>query len=198
MEPMNQKRDVLRSVENTREAGQEVGAMRGMRTADRADRGAIAIIGMSARFPGASSIEAFWRNLCDGVESRQVYTDDELKADGVNDATMRHPKHVRSGFVLDDIDKFDAAFFGINPREAEILDPQHRLFLETRVERARQRGLRLQHLRRRGRHFRRLHGQRISQRQRPEKRRRLEARSGYARPSSAACPTTWSRASPTS
>ena len=63
----------------------------------------------SARFPGASSVDAFWRNLCDGVESRRVYTDEELKADGVNEATMRHPKHVRSGFVLDDIEQlFDS------------------------------------------------------------------------------------------
>jgi acyl transferase domain-containing protein len=131
MNTSKQQRDVPPGAESTKEAGQEVGAMRGMRTADRADRGAIAIIGMSARFPGAPSIEAFWRNLCDGVESRRVFTDIELKAEGVTDVTMRHPKHVRSGFVLDDFDKFDADFFGINPREAEILDPQHRVFLET-------------------------------------------------------------------
>ncbi|MFI5179274.1 MAG: SDR family oxidoreductase, partial [Vicinamibacterales bacterium] len=109
---------------------QEVRVMGVPRTTDRADRGAMAIIGMSARFPGAPSIEAFWRNLRDGVESRRVHRDEDLKAEGFSDTALRHPRLVKSGFVLDDIDKFDASFFGINPREAELLDPQHRLFLE--------------------------------------------------------------------
>src|SRR5262245_31042063 len=85
---------------------------------------------MGGRFPGAPDIDTFWRNLRAGVESRTVFTDEELKADGVSPFMFRHPKMVRSGFVLDDIDSFDAAFFGLNPREAELLDPQHRLFLE--------------------------------------------------------------------
>jgi acyl transferase domain-containing protein/acyl carrier protein len=104
--------------------------MRSTRSTDRTDRGAVAIVGMSARFPGAATIDEFWRNLRDGVESRRVFSDDELRAEGFTNAALRHPKLVKSGFVLDDIDKFDAAFFGINPREAELLDPQHRLFLE--------------------------------------------------------------------
>jgi acyl transferase domain-containing protein len=99
-------------------------------TRQRLNRSAIAIIGMSGRFPGAATIEAFWRNLRDGVESRRIFTDEELIAEGMSRSGIRHPRLVRSGYPLEDIDKFDADFFGINPREAELLDPQHRLFLE--------------------------------------------------------------------
>lgn len=92
-------------------------------------KGAIAIVGMSGRFPGARSIEQFWRNVRDGVESRVEYSEEELAEGGVA-VKLRHPRHVKAGFPLEDYDMFDSAFFGINPREAEILDPQHRLFLE--------------------------------------------------------------------
>ena len=98
---------------------------------ERLNRSSFAVVGMSGRFPGAATIEAFWRNLRDGVESRHVFTDEELMAEGVTRSNLHHPRLVRSGFMLEDIDKFDADFFGINPREAELLDPQHRLFLET-------------------------------------------------------------------
>ena len=104
------------------------------RTTDRHDRGEIAIIGMAGRFPGARSLEAFWENLKDGVESRTIIPDEELKANGLPQAILTHPRYVKSGFLLDDIDQFDAAFFGVNPREAEVLDPQHRLFLESAWE----------------------------------------------------------------
>jgi acyl transferase domain-containing protein len=90
----------------------------------------VAIIGMAGRFPGARDIDTFWRNLTAGVESRTVFTDDELKAEGYTPMMLQSPKVVRSGFILDDVEMFDAAFFGLNPREAELLDPQHRLFLE--------------------------------------------------------------------
>ena len=96
----------------------------------RPNRSPIAIIGMSGRFPGAATIEAFWRNLRDGVESRRLFSDEELIAEGMSRTGIRHPRLVRAGYVLEDIDQFDADFFGINPREAELLDPQHRLFLE--------------------------------------------------------------------
>ncbi len=92
-------------------------------------KGAIAIVGMSGRFPGARSIEQFWQNLRDGIESRVEYSDEELAEAGVA-VKVRHPRHVKAGFPLEDFEMFDSAFFGINPREAEILDPQHRLFLE--------------------------------------------------------------------
>ncbi|MCC7416398.1 MAG: SDR family oxidoreductase [Acidobacteria bacterium] len=89
----------------------------------------IAIIGMSGRFPGARNIAEFWENIRDGVESRTEFTDDDMVSEGIS-LKLRHPRHVRAGFVLDDLDAFDSAFFGINPREAETIDPQHRIFLE--------------------------------------------------------------------
>jgi acyl transferase domain-containing protein len=92
--------------------------------------GAYAIVGMAGRFPGARDIDAFWANLRAGVESRTVFSDQELLAQGFPAAAFNRPNFVKSGFVLDDFDMFDAAFFGLNPREAELLDPQHRLFLE--------------------------------------------------------------------
>jgi acyl transferase domain-containing protein len=91
----------------------------------------IAIVGMAGRFPGANNIDAFWRNLRDGVESITAFSDEEILAEGVNPAELHDPAYVRAGGALDGVDLFDAAFFGYTPREAEIMDPQYRLFLET-------------------------------------------------------------------
>jgi acyl transferase domain-containing protein/acyl carrier protein len=85
---------------------------------------------MAGRFPGARDLEAFWRNLRDGVESLVRFTDDELRAAGVDPRLITNPSFVKAGTYLERADEFDAAFFGINPREAEAMDPQHRLFLE--------------------------------------------------------------------
>jgi phthiocerol/phenolphthiocerol synthesis type-I polyketide synthase E len=90
----------------------------------------IAVIGMAGRFPGAPSVDAFWQNLRDGVESITFFSDHELASAGVGAATLQDTAYVKAGAVLEDIELFDAAFFGYNPREAEILDPQQRLFLE--------------------------------------------------------------------
>ncbi|MAT96289.1 MAG: hypothetical protein CL608_04030 [Anaerolineaceae bacterium] len=90
----------------------------------------IAVVGMAGRFPGAQDIETYWRNLRDGVESITFYTDEELREAGVPEALLRHPNYVKSGAPLDDMDKFDASFFGFGPRDAAIMDPQHRNFLE--------------------------------------------------------------------
>lgn len=90
----------------------------------------IAIVGMAGRFPGAADVPSFWRNLRDGVESITVLSDEELLAAGEDPARLADPNYVRAAAVLDDIDQFDAAFFGVTPREAELMDPQHRLFLE--------------------------------------------------------------------
>lgn len=90
----------------------------------------IAIIGMSGRFPGARTIDEFWRNLRDGVESIAFFTDEDVLASGTDPAFLSHPNFVKAYGVLDDIEMFDAPFFGISPREATLLDPQHRLFLE--------------------------------------------------------------------
>jgi len=90
----------------------------------------IAIIGMAGRFPGAKNINQFWQNLRDGVESISVFTDEELLTSGIDPETLSDPNYVKAGAVLEDIELFDASFFGFNPREAEMTDPQHRLFLE--------------------------------------------------------------------
>ncbi|HYO55828.1 type I polyketide synthase [Archangium sp.] len=90
----------------------------------------VAIIGMAGRFPGAPDIETFWRNLRQGVEARTVFSDEQLEAAGVDRAQREHPSYVRAGFVLDGAEMFDAPFFGFNPREADVLDPQQRVFLE--------------------------------------------------------------------
>jgi len=90
----------------------------------------IAIIGMSGRFPGIENIHRFWQNLRDGVESIRQFTDEELKSFGVSPAALGDPSFVKAGAILENIDKFDAKFFGYSPREAEILDPQQRIFLE--------------------------------------------------------------------
>ena len=91
----------------------------------------IAVIGMAGRFPGARNLGEFWQNLRNGVEAVTFFTDEELLASGVAPETIRHPNYVPAGSLLDDVELFDASFFGYNAREAEILDPQQRLFLET-------------------------------------------------------------------
>ncbi|HEV2779527.1 MAG TPA: SDR family NAD(P)-dependent oxidoreductase [Actinophytocola sp.] len=92
--------------------------------------GKIAIIGMAGRFPGANDIAQFWRNLAGGVESVATFSAEELLAAGVPEEQVHAPNYVPRRPVLDDVRGFDAAFFGYSPREAEITDPQHRLFLE--------------------------------------------------------------------
>ena len=90
----------------------------------------IAIIGMAGRFPGAKSVDELWQNLRAGIESVRFFSDEELAAAGVKPAVFNRPDYVRAKPVLDEMDLFDASFFGLNPREAEIMDPQHRVFLE--------------------------------------------------------------------
>ena len=91
---------------------------------------AIAIVGMAGRFPGARNTEEFWRNLRDGVEAMRPFSDAELLAAGVSADELAQPEYVKSGVVLEDLDMFDAAFFGFSPKDASIMDPQHRVFLE--------------------------------------------------------------------
>jgi len=96
---------------------------------DDVDR--IAIIGMSGRFPGAPSVDRLWDNLVAGVESITYFTDEELAAAGVDvDSVRGDPSYVRARGIIPDVELFDAKFFGINPREAEVMDPQHRVLLE--------------------------------------------------------------------
>ncbi len=90
----------------------------------------IAIIGMAGRFPGAPNVRQFWKNICAGVESITDFNDQELRDAGVDDSLIKNPHYVKRSGSIPGIDLFDAAFFGVNPREAEIMDPQHRLLLE--------------------------------------------------------------------
>ncbi|MFB7924160.1 SDR family NAD(P)-dependent oxidoreductase [Streptomyces sp. NPDC056081] len=92
---------------------------------------AVAIVGMACKLPGAPDIDTFWNNLREGVESISCFTDDELRAAGATDDELADPDYVRARGLVDDPDLFDAAFFDYSPAEAEVMDPQHRLFLET-------------------------------------------------------------------
>jgi amino acid adenylation domain-containing protein len=90
----------------------------------------IAVIGMAGRFPGAAGVEELWRNLMAGVEAVQPLTIADLERAGVAPELRSSPAYVRAAAVVDGIELFDAAFFGMTPREAETTDPQHRLLLE--------------------------------------------------------------------
>ncbi|HEU0301617.1 MAG TPA: type I polyketide synthase, partial [Longimicrobium sp.] len=90
----------------------------------------VAVIGMAGRFPGADDLEAFWRILEGGAEAVHHYTDDELRAAGVPEDDLADPAYVRAFGSMNDVEHFDAAFFGYSPREAEALEPAHRIFLE--------------------------------------------------------------------
>ena len=98
------------------------------------DGSQIAVIGMAGRFPGARDVAEFWQNLCAGVESVKRFTDEELLAAGEAPDLIADPAYVKACPALADIDLFDAGFFGWSPREAAIIDPQHRFFLETAWE----------------------------------------------------------------
>ncbi len=90
----------------------------------------IAVIGMSGRFPGARNVAEFWRNLKAGVDSCRPLSEEELARAGVAEAASADPSYVRAASRLDGIELFDASFFGYSPREASVLDPQARVFLE--------------------------------------------------------------------
>ncbi|MBA4017142.1 MAG: polyketide synthase [Pirellula sp.] len=90
----------------------------------------IAIVGLALRVPGADSPQRFWHNLRDGVESVRPLSDADLAAAGVPAELLENPNYVKSAAVLDNLPMFDAEFFGLSPKEAAIMDPQHRHFLE--------------------------------------------------------------------
>ena len=92
--------------------------------------GRIAIIGVACRMPGAQDAAQFWSNLCEGVQSFSTFTEEELLASGVEPDQIRSPHYVRSRGIIGNADHFDASFFGFTPRDAELLDPQQRVFLE--------------------------------------------------------------------
>ena len=90
----------------------------------------VAIVGMSGRFPGAGCIGDFWKNLRDGVESISALSDADLDEAGVAAHRRLDSRYVRCAAVLEGIEFFDATCFDMAAREAQITDPQHRLFLE--------------------------------------------------------------------
>ncbi len=94
----------------------------------------IAIVGMAAHLPGAADIAAYWRNLRDGVSSIRRFSEEELREAGEDPGLMRHRDYVPFGAPLDGFEMFDEGFFGFSPKEAAIMDPQHRQFLETAWE----------------------------------------------------------------
>ncbi|WP_204112518.1 type I polyketide synthase [Shimia biformata] len=96
--------------------------------------GDIAIVGMAAHLPGAGGLDAYWHNLKNGIESIRQLDRAALEAAGESPARMRHRNYVPAAAVLDDFEKFDAEFFGLSPKEAAIMDPQHRQFLEVSWE----------------------------------------------------------------
>jgi acyl transferase domain-containing protein/acyl carrier protein len=99
-------------------------------TSEQSGVDAIAIVGMSGRFPGARNVGEFWQNLRNGVESIKHFSEEELVAAGIDPEVVRQPNYVKARGVLDDADLFDATFFRYTPREADVMDPQHRLLLE--------------------------------------------------------------------
>ncbi|MCP4201928.1 MAG: SDR family NAD(P)-dependent oxidoreductase [bacterium] len=90
----------------------------------------IAVVGMSGRFPAARTVDEYWANIRDKVECFTTYSEEELLAAGVPKALLHNPNYVRSGAPLPDMEMFDAGFFGFSPRDAAIMDPQHRHLLE--------------------------------------------------------------------
>ncbi|HWN42523.1 MAG TPA: amino acid adenylation domain-containing protein [Thermoanaerobaculia bacterium] len=94
----------------------------------------IAVVGMSGRFPGAADVEALWRNLCGGVEAISRFSEEELVASGIPPEVFRGPNYINAKGIPEGVGWFDAGFFGYTPREAEIIDPQQRMFLEVAWE----------------------------------------------------------------
>jgi thioester reductase-like protein len=90
----------------------------------------IAVIGMSCRFPGAATLDEFWENLRNGIESISFFCEEEVRRAGVPPEILKRSDYVRAKAILDHIEEFDADFFRITAREAQLMDPQHRIFLE--------------------------------------------------------------------
>ncbi|MBI5815645.1 MAG: SDR family NAD(P)-dependent oxidoreductase [Nitrospinae bacterium] len=92
--------------------------------------GKVAVTGMALRMPGANTPAEFWANICDGKDCITAFSREALIQAGVKPAIVDNPDYVRSKGIIDAVEMFDAAFFGYSPREAELMDPQGRIFLE--------------------------------------------------------------------
>ncbi|OAT81014.1 hypothetical protein A6P54_13555 [Bacillus sp. MKU004] len=91
----------------------------------------IAIIGMAGRFPGARNLQEFWEHLKKATDFTQSFEEQDLAANGVTEEQMNNPEYKNIGIPLDEIEMFDAEFFGYTPHEAKVSDPQQRIFLES-------------------------------------------------------------------
>ena len=94
----------------------------------------IAIVGMAAHLPGAASVEAYWQLLRAGREAIRHLSEEDLCAAGESPARMQKPNYVPAAAMLEGFERFDADFFGLSPKDAAIMDPQHRQFLEAAWE----------------------------------------------------------------
>jgi acyl transferase domain-containing protein len=90
----------------------------------------VAIVGMALRVPGARNTGEFWENLRNGVESVRTLSDAELEASGEDPVKAAQPNYIPRTADIPDMELFDPEFFGLSPKEAAIMDPQHRHFLE--------------------------------------------------------------------
>jgi amino acid adenylation domain-containing protein len=115
------------------ETAESGGSSSSARRPARAESGVetdIAVIGLSGRFPGAADVPRLWLNLVAGREGIRFFTAEELIEAGIDPELVARPDYVKAKGILGNVDQFDAAFFGLNPREVELMDPQHRIFLE--------------------------------------------------------------------
>src|SRR5690348_11964624 len=94
----------------------------------------LAIVGMAGRFPGARTIDEFWRNVAQGVESIARLSDQEILESSVPPSYLADATYVKAAPILEEPGHFDAGFFGFSPMEARTMDPQHRLLLELAYE----------------------------------------------------------------
>ncbi len=91
----------------------------------------IAVIGMCGRFPGAKNVNDFWDNLADGRETIAFFSEQELAEAGVDPELLKNPDYVKAKGIIENVDCFEASFFNYSPGNAEIMDPQNRIFLES-------------------------------------------------------------------
>ena len=91
----------------------------------------VAVIGMVGRFPGAPDLDTFWRNIRDARETISVFAGDELDPYGLPAGADGNPSYVKARGIIDGVDLFDPGFFGYSGRDAILMDPQQRLFLES-------------------------------------------------------------------
>src|SRR5262249_35705155 len=111
-------------------AGAAGAAGRTAMTAAASRASAIAVIGMAGRFAAAGSVRELWEALRAGRDLVRTLSDEDLRGLGVDPERLDERRYVRRRGVLAGIDRFAASFFGLARREAELMDPQHRLLLE--------------------------------------------------------------------